>query len=281
LLGTLLLAFGTCTRSNGILMSLVIGFEQLRRIISSWIKAVDSNRQPPYGFLLLWIPVQTLFFALIVVCPYFVFQWLGYQQFCLPQDSGASPDWCLQTIPSIYSYIQDQYWNVGFLKYWQLKQIPNFLLAVPAVYAWQKATFQFFRSHWLSSSACCKGFRDILRNITDKNSLPMSPSGKEIEALDRQQLNQSHLQARLVGLYVQWSILTLMAIFIINVQVLTRLAAGSCPCFYWALASLFTSNNRQVCLFGHQRSLRSYVITYCYVYFFVGIILHSNFLPWT
>lgn len=37
------------------------------------------------------------------------------------------------TDKTLYAFIQDKYWDVGFLKYWTMNNIPNFLFALPNV----------------------------------------------------------------------------------------------------------------------------------------------------
>ncbi|KAG9318884.1 hypothetical protein JVU11DRAFT_993 [Chiua virens] len=49
-----------------------------------------------------------------------------------PGNASGRPEWCDQGLfPSIYTHVQRQYWDVGFLRYWTLSNIPNFILALP------------------------------------------------------------------------------------------------------------------------------------------------------
>ena len=36
--------------------------------------------------------------------------------------------------PFVYGYLQEKYWGVGFMKQYQLRQFPNFLIALPTIY---------------------------------------------------------------------------------------------------------------------------------------------------
>lgn len=51
-----------------------------------------------------------------------------YMKFC--PNRG---EWCNKMFPSLFQYAQDHYWNVGFLKYWTINNIPNFLLVLPVL----------------------------------------------------------------------------------------------------------------------------------------------------
>ncbi|KAI5248274.1 mannosyltransferase [Aureobasidium subglaciale] len=61
-------------------------------------------------------------------------QYMAYQDFCARPSDGEPRPWCSRTLPSVYSWVQEHYWNVGFLRYWTLSNIPLFLLALPMLY---------------------------------------------------------------------------------------------------------------------------------------------------
>lgn len=42
-------------------------------------------------------------------------------------------EWCTNKFPSLFQYCQQHYWNNGFLNYWTINNIPNFLLALPII----------------------------------------------------------------------------------------------------------------------------------------------------
>ncbi|KAK6433689.1 ER membrane glycoprotein subunit of the GPI transamidase complex-like protein [Oleoguttula sp. CCFEE 5521] len=55
-------------------------------------------------------------------------QLLAYLEYC----TGANTrPWCTALPPSIYTFVQSHYWNVGLFNYWTLSNAPLFLLATP------------------------------------------------------------------------------------------------------------------------------------------------------
>ncbi|KAL1810251.1 hypothetical protein ACET3Z_027241 [Daucus carota] len=79
--------------------------------------------------------VQILFAgALCCLCiclPLFILQAYGYVNICHGRSTDELRPWCKARVPMVYNFIQSYYWGVGFLKYFKIKQLPNFLLAFP------------------------------------------------------------------------------------------------------------------------------------------------------
>src|ERR1700761_2840805 len=70
-----------------------------------------------------------IFWTSCAIIPFVSHQAIGYTKLCL--DTPFPRRWCSSIPPTIYSYVQKQYWHVGFLEYWTLSQIPNFVLILP------------------------------------------------------------------------------------------------------------------------------------------------------
>ena len=139
-LAALLFGLGCATRSNGVISCGFVTHQKIKHFVSN---EVDSLKSTARLFTLLNLrnavkaSLKLIIFNGIILAPFILFQLYGYVLYCIPladvtRDTAYSP-WCDKLIPLPYSYIQDSYWNVGFLRYFELKQIPNFLLATPMI----------------------------------------------------------------------------------------------------------------------------------------------------
>uniref|UniRef100_A0A7N2KLP2 GPI mannosyltransferase 2 n=1 Tax=Quercus lobata TaxID=97700 RepID=A0A7N2KLP2_QUELO len=107
--------------------------------------------------------------ALRCICiftPFFAFQAYGYYNICLGRDLHEMRPWCKARVPLLYNFIQSHYWGVGFLRYFQLKQLPNFLLASP-ILSLAVCSIIYYAKSRPEGAFCSLGFQ---ASIEEKNS---------------------------------------------------------------------------------------------------------------
>lgn len=170
-------------------------------------------------------------------------------------DSAKSP-WCSFPYPLSYSYVQSHYWNVGFLKYYEFKQIPNFLLASPVLILIIYNSISY-----------------LVRNsdITMRLGLKFK--------------NSSNDKAKQFVYAVHVLFLSIFCLFFVHIQVSTRMIASSSPYLFWICAKYFFENGKRlnaVEIFFKSKTKMTKWISYWFIgYFVIGTALFSNFFPWT
>ncbi|TRM69692.1 glycosyltransferase family 76 protein [Schizophyllum amplum] len=147
--------------------------------------------------------------AIIVFAPFVYHQYTGYRAFCT---TSVPPKWCRNTIPLIYSHVQSTYWNVGFLRYWMLQQLPNFVIAAPPLLA----ILSFASWH--------------LRRTLPAQILPSPPPG-----------HQPFLSPALTPHALHATFMALILLFASHTQIALRLVAAM-PFTYWAAAWLMVQS---------------------------------------
>ena len=129
------LCFGSATlfRSNGLLSGLIFLWDVL--------VSLPLLIRNPFDGLLIRRVVITGLAGLLSLMGLVIPQFIAYQQYCFGSDPRP---WCHRLPPSIYSWVQEHYWNVGFLRYWTISNIPLFLLAAPTVYLMLRSLHEIF-----------------------------------------------------------------------------------------------------------------------------------------
>jgi phosphatidylinositol glycan class V len=180
------------------------------------------------------------------------------------KDINASP-WCQQPFALSYSYIQSHYWDVGFLNYYEWKQMPNFLLALPIL---------------LLFLVNCAIY--LKRNFALALRLGMFKKASRTNV---------PIDANLFVFIIHGLTLSIVCVLFVHIQVSTRMLASSSPLLYWlAIKSIkpYATNSNNISeIFRYFVRIRGesklgVLIKFWFLsYFCIGTVLFANFLPWT
>ncbi|XP_040569293.1 GPI mannosyltransferase 2 [Lepeophtheirus salmonis] len=315
---SILLSLPSATRANGVIN---IGFSLYKGVKIIAKEVFAHKRLGKYAETSTTIAnilgdalVPSILSLIIGIFPFIFTQWYAFMNFCrltksdrnmslaiieyakfhpslkLPSDE-PSP-WCYDRLPIPYSYVQDHYWNVGFLRSYQIKQVPNFIIAIPILYLVFWRGYEFIKKHKVFSKR-----------------LGLNPY---VEPNDYVKLISSKNLPKECLVYVVHSlVLATFCILFIHIQVSTRLLCSSCPVIYWYAAALTTHRNRRhtpliestrmeefVHIIEKKSNLESayksvifderpvdstdrWLRVYFMSYTVLGTVMFSNFLPWT
>ena len=240
------------------------------------------------------------------------------------------PDWCgsssssssssgggggatLLPLRSSYAHVQARYWAVGPLAYWKAEQLPNFLLAAPAlaltaagaVGLYLRArpgtllTGGLLPASWEAEVAARLGWAGAGKGEGKRRSGGTAGGGGGDGSAAPFSTSR-----RAAVFVVQWSALAVFAALTMNVQVSTRMLCASCPALYWAAAEIaglgqgqeeedeeqeqeqrrrgggLTARGGQAGPRAPSRS-RFALWAWCFGFAIAGAVLSPQFLPWT
>ncbi|XP_069133374.1 GPI mannosyltransferase 2-like isoform X2 [Argopecten irradians] len=318
---SILFGLSALARSNGLLYFGLILHKKCKDIIHllkllNPTARADNWSIPTAVWSMLWIILlPVIIYLMLCASPFFLYQYLAYKWFCTETPSDIhtlifeygmsqgyrlkaynSTVWCSDSIPLPYSYIQKNHWNVGFMTYYQLKQIPNFLLAAPVTLLSVSAIICYIRENWKTV-----------------RTLDLIEYFEESKKTDEVEQDEGVFKNRKLLPYIAHLVfLTVFGWLFIHIQVLTRMLFSSSPVLYWFTAKVITKDTTNKLKFNKWDVLRNYkrnnipvldnsdrnilvdqilssrldfksklVFVYFLGYFVVGTFLFSNFLPWT
>ncbi len=242
------------------------------------------------------------------------YNYWAYQQHCLndhdPPTNATSPrmvvrpHWC-QFGPTfnLYAYTQEKYWNVGYFRYYQWKQAPNFLLAAPilllstlAVITWIRASFQqymttaaarakddpaakqkAFSFRWLPPGNHLIGW--VVHALQSFAAPPTpAPHGTDHCSAHQRMAPEDALLGGplLLGHYAVLAVTVLLGVVVAHIQISTRMICSTSPALYWYMTVQIASHDDH-----HPPVYGTVLLSYCWLYIVLGILLHSTWLPWT
>ncbi|KAK4545850.1 hypothetical protein LTR36_002414 [Oleoguttula mirabilis] len=215
-------ALASTIRSNGLLSGIVFAWDVLATLPR--LQHILRNRDKEQLTRLF----ATIAAGTILAIGFAFPQALAYNEYCTGASGSASRPWCQTFPPSIYSFVQEHYWNVGFLRYWTLSNLPLFALAFPIGWIMvDTALPSLFQAHHINRvvNGSCGADRKL-------QPYPPIPDTRE----------EKVFQYLLPRLALPQIILVGMAATSFHCQILNRIASGY-PLWYFILALELCINN--------------------------------------
>jgi len=291
---------GSYTRSNGTLQCLWLLQDGLARMILLHRKQNANPKRASKISILGRVTVictQTIMGAILVAFPVRYHDWRGWERHCV--SSEVRPSWCsyndenpsiLGSSFSLYGHIQDKHWNVGFFRYYEWKQIPNFLLAAPILLLSITGVYKWI--HWslitvYGKGKCPSSFKNLFVGWPfDALAESVSSSGmgsKTAQPIVSTESNHLLENPHLLGHYAILAILAFLGLTIAHVQISTRMICSTSPAIIWLIAKSVLGLSFPSPTGDAFPKLKGSSLIWIYVrlFMFLGVILHVNFLPWT
>ncbi|KAF2765019.1 mannosyltransferase [Teratosphaeria nubilosa] len=262
------LSFGIASmlRSNGLLSGIPFVWDILV-ILPRLPQIIQTGEKEQLTRL-----ISTLLAGLSLFLAFAFPQFLAYLEYCTEK---ARP-WCTALPPSIYTFVQSHYWNVGLFRYWTLSNLPLFALAFPL--GWiivETAIPCLFQTHHLNR---------VLNSSTtaDQKLQPYPPIPHTRE--------ERVFEYVLPRLALPQVVLVVMAATSFHVQILNRISSGY-PVWYFILAveicasgwDIEAESQALLRLFGNYDRIPSvtpeWVVRGMVIYAFVQAGLYASFMP--
>jgi len=211
LLAVLSIVKAQSVRSSGVLLwAFPIWYKVAEPALRSLVSDIKGTRPikilgPTTAYICCLCLLGVAFPACLLAFEYGLQHFTSVRDFCT---STRMRPWCMDgawTHWTSYAFVQDRYWNVGFLRYWEPAQIPNFLISAP-VYA-----LNFFYASRIIVSG--------IKSYFDKSTFPFA---------------RPFLPFALHGLGY-----SLILFFSAHVQIMLRQTSGL-PVTYWGAAALLS-----------------------------------------
>ncbi|PKS11346.1 hypothetical protein jhhlp_003108 [Lomentospora prolificans] len=211
-----LLGLATACRTNGMLNGIIF-------VVELFAALHVFVRSPRLTHALAVVPptVGGALVGLGSVVP----QAAAYLRYCSDASgTGGLRPWCTKLVPSIYNFVQEHYWNTGFLRYWTPGNIPLFFLAFPML------ALMFTSS-----------YKTAVPLVPALSSLGSTPPSNRL----------------LLSLSLGQGLLALLALFSYHVQISTRLASAYPIWYVWVAQSLSSRSSGDL-----PRNVVMYMVLY-------------------
>ena len=195
------LCFGLATmlRTNGLLYGIIFAWDVILTLPR--LRYILRNRDLEEITRL----SATFIAGTLIAVGFALPQAVAYQEYCT---AGKSRPWCTALTPSIYSFVQKEYWNVGFMRYWTPNNIPLFFLAAPVAFL-------------MIATAVSAN-----RNVDSLYSAVFDQESQQAQTpatITREKKVFEHVLPRFA---VPQLVLVLMAVTSFHVQILNRISSG-------------------------------------------------------
>ncbi|KAK4791096.1 hypothetical protein SAY86_031509 [Trapa natans] len=272
------------SRSNGMLNAGYVLFQAMHRAN----EALFLRKK-------IWLAMQVLAVAVLrAICifvPFMAFQIFGYYNLCHGQPADEKRPWCNRNLAIMYNYVQSKYWGVGFLAYFQIKQLPNFLLASPILSLALSSIISYARSR--PRQFLSLGFLNETTEVSyssvdeiQEHTVPKNCENQDIR--HRKQIGKGvdpymvknvpekkhYLSPLVLPFILHLGFMAATAFFVMHVQVATRFLSASAP-LYWFASYMIISTSGSSGQWGYT------IWAYSAAYILLGSLLFSNFYPFT